>query len=70
MASGPQFGGPASTGQPVITTPNTEEETSMTTKTAYDYHHSSEPRNPRKKNFEADVEDARQAERERVRDEL
>jgi signal peptidase len=33
----------------VLTTPNPEEETSMTTKTAYDYHHRWEPRNPRKR---------------------
>jgi signal peptidase len=49
MASGPQFGGPASTRQPVLTTPKPEEETSMTTKTAYDYHHRWEPRNLRKR---------------------
>jgi signal peptidase len=49
MASGPQFGGPASTGQPVLTTPKPEEETSMTTKTAYDYHYRWEPRDPRKR---------------------
>jgi signal peptidase len=49
MASGPQFGGPASTGQPVLTTPKPEEETSMTTKTAYDYHDRWEPRDPRKR---------------------
>jgi signal peptidase I len=49
MASGPRFGGPASTGQPVLTTPKPEEETSMTTKTAYDYHYRWEPRNPRKR---------------------
>jgi signal peptidase len=49
MASGPQFGGPASTGHPELTTPKPEEETSMTPKTAYDYHYRWEPRNPRKR---------------------
>jgi signal peptidase len=49
MASGPQFGGPPAPGQPVLTTPKPEEETSMTTKTAYDYHYRWEPRSPRKR---------------------
>jgi signal peptidase I len=46
MASGPRFGGPIVPGTPVLTTRLPKEETSMTTKTAYDYHYRWEPRSP------------------------
>jgi signal peptidase I len=46
MASGPQIGGPFVPGTPVLTTRLSEEETSMTTKTAYDHHYRWEPRSP------------------------
>jgi signal peptidase len=46
MASGSQFGGPIVPGTSVLMTRLPEEETSMTTKTAYDYHYRLEPRSP------------------------